>query len=170
MLTPVVMNLLLPLIHLTAPLDVEWLRPWGLMPAGNGRVIDQMLYSVRKYLDVSAIFFGSHGAAAVAEAAGLPHMYVPIMTTFAAALLGCRDQWAGGPAVLALGDAVIDADLAGLAAGDADVVCFVHHADPGETGPALDARDGWIVAGSGTWRASGLWWFRDGARRPGRTN
>lgn len=157
------MKLLLPLTYVEAPLGPEWSRPLGLMPAGNGRVIDQMLFSARKYLEGAAVFLGGPGAAVIARAVEPAHEFIPLRSNLPAALLACRDQWVGGPVVLALGDAVIDADLGGLAAEVADGVAFIHHAEPGETGPGLAVSSGRIRESDGLWRASGLWWFRNGA-------
>lgn len=157
------MNLLFPLTHLEAPLSPEWSRPLGLMVAGNGTVIEQMLFSTRKYLRPSAIFFGSERAAQVAAAVDIPHRLFAHGPCLWPALRHSRTEWQSGPVLLTLGDAVIDADLSELEQQGADAVCFVHPPDPDQAGPALDVRDGLVTGVGGVWRASGLWWFRHGA-------
>ena len=156
------MHLLLPFTHIEAPLGPDWSRPLGLMPAGNGLVIEQLLFSARKYLDLSAVFLGTGGAEAIAAAAGVPYHMVPAAANVWQTLLDRRDLWPGGPVLLALGDAVIDADLGGLESSGADVVCFVHHPEAGEDSVTLDVRDGRVAGEGGPWRASGMGWFRDG--------
>ena len=156
------MHLLLPLTHIEAPLGPGWSRPLGLMPAGNGLVIEQLLFSARKYLDLAAVFLGTGGAEAIAAASGVPYHIVPAGSNLWQTLLNCRELWSAGPVLLALGDAVIDADLGGLENISADATCFVHHPETGEDGATLNVRDDSVVGEGGPWHASGMWWFRNG--------
>lgn len=168
------MKVFLSLFHVEKTLGPEWHTPLGLLPVADAPLIDQMLFSARKWRGLSVLPAVTENGRALLDWCRETYAdeidilgQVSPSADICEALWTARAEWERGHIILDIGEAVIDANLGTFERVSADVVCLVDEAQLNDPRVALSVRDGQVVesddGSAETWRASGLWWFRDGA-------